>query len=71
MNDVFSNIRAELARNRLTIEDLAEALHIERKTFYNWEQKGDFPVRYVPAMASFLKCSSDCLLGIGDTAERS
>ncbi len=64
MGDVFNNIRAELARNRQTVEDLAEALHIERKTFYNWEMKGDFPAKYVPAMAAFLKCSSDYLLGI-------
>ena len=61
MSGVFNNIRAELARNRYTIEQLAEFLGIERKTFYNWELKGDFPAKYVPAMAKFLNCSVDCL----------
>ncbi|MBP5433064.1 helix-turn-helix transcriptional regulator [Ruminococcus sp.] len=63
MKETFNNIRAELARNKMTIEELADYLNIERKTFYNWELKGDFPARYIKPMAQCFKCTTDYLLG--------
>lgn len=64
MDIVFDNIRAECARNRITIEELAEQLGIERKTFYNWENKKDFPVSMLKKMADIFGITTDKLLGI-------
>ena len=64
MDTVFDNIRAECARNRITIEELAEQLGIERKTFYNWESKKDFPVSMLKRMANIFGITTDKLLGI-------
>lgn len=64
MENVFRNIRAECARNRMTLEELSEKLHIERKTFYNWESKKDFPVSYLMKMSVIFHVSTDYLLGI-------
>lgn len=64
MDKAFNNIRAELARNKMTIEDLANYLGIERKTFYNWELKGDFPAKYIKPMAQRFKVSADYILGM-------
>ena len=64
METVFRNIRAECARNSYSIEELSQALGIERKTFYNWESKRDFPVSYLVKIASIFHISTDELLGL-------
>ena len=64
METVFRNIRAECARNSYSIEELSKALGIERKTFYNWESKRDFPVSYLVKIASIFHISTDELLGL-------
>lgn len=64
MERVFRNIRAECARNMMSLEDLSEALGIERKTFYNWEAKKDFPVSQLIKMSAIFHISVDALLGI-------
>lgn len=64
METVFRNIRAEIARNSLTVEKLAEKLGIERKTFYNWEEKKDFPASYLVKMSNIFSVSTDELLGL-------
>ena len=61
---VFRNIRAECARNALTIEELSNKLGIERKTFYNWEAKKDLPVSYLLKMASIFNVGTDVILGL-------
>lgn len=61
---VFRNIRAECARNSYTIEDLSDMLGIERKTFYNWENKKDFPISYLVKMSQIFHISTDVLLGL-------
>lgn len=61
---VFRNIRAECARNSYTIEDLSDMLGIERKTFYNWENKKDFPISYLVKMSQIFHISTDALLGL-------
>ena len=69
METVFRNIRAEIARNSLTIEKLCEAIGIERKTFYNWEDKKDLPASYLRKMAEIFNVSTDELLSIPRTKE--
>lgn len=64
LEKVFRNIRAECARNAMSIEDLSKALDIERKTFYNWEAKQDFPASYLVKMAKVFRVSVDTLLGL-------
>lgn len=48
----------------MSIEELSKTLNIERKTFYNWEAKKDFPVSYLVKMAHVFHISTDELLGI-------
>lgn len=64
MENVFNNIRAECARKRWSIEEFSEKMGIERKTFYNWESKKDFPVSYLVKMAVLFGTTTDSLLGI-------
>lgn len=64
METVFKNIRAECARNGMSIEELSRNLGIERKTFYNWESKKDLPTRYLVRMANIFNVTIDSLLGI-------
>lgn len=64
MENVFRNIRAECARNAYSLEELSEKLGIERKTFYNWEAKKDFPVSYLVKMANIFHVPADVLLGL-------
>ena len=64
MENVFRNIRAECARNAMSLEDLSNALGVERKTFYNWEAKKDFPVSYLVKMSTIFRVSVDELLGL-------
>lgn len=64
MDKVFRNIRAECARNSYSLEELSSMLGIERKTFYNWENKKDFPVSYLVKMAKIFRVSTDDILGI-------
>lgn len=48
----------------MSLEDLSKSLDIERKTFYNWEAKKDFPVSYLVKMSAIFHVSVDYLLGI-------
>lgn len=70
METVFRNIRAECARNSLTIEELSKKLGIERKTFYNWEEKKDLPVSYLLKMANIFCVTTDELLSLPRSAEK-
>ena len=67
MESVFRNIRAECARNSISIEELSNMIGIERKTFYNWESKKDFPVSYLVKMAAIFHVAPDVILGIKTT----
>lgn len=64
MAEVFNNIRAECARQRITIEQMTDKAGISRKTFYNWEKKGDLPVSMLNQIANVLKTSTDKILGL-------
>ena len=69
MEIVFKNIRAECARNSYTIEELSDMLGIERKTFYNWESKKDFPISYLVKMSQIFHVPTDELLGLASIVE--
>jgi DNA-binding XRE family transcriptional regulator len=64
LESVFKTIRAECARNSISIEGFCKLLDIERKTFYNWENKKDFPVSYLVKMADIFHVTPDDILGI-------
>ena len=65
----FNNIRAEGARNRLTIEQFCRELGVEKKTFYNWEAKGDLPASYAVETAKLFNTSVDYILGYQRTVQ--
>lgn len=60
----FNNIRAEVARHNLTIEQLCTKLGIEKSTFYNWQKKQDLPASYAVEIASMFNVSTDYVLGV-------
>ena len=64
MTEVFNNIRAECARKRMTLVELTEQAGIERKTFYNWENKCDLPLSALSKIADILNVPTDKLLGL-------
>jgi transcriptional regulator with XRE-family HTH domain len=64
MAEVFDNIRAECARRRMSLSEMTEIIGVERKTFYNWESKGDLPVSVLSKIADVLNVSTDKLLGL-------
>ena len=64
METVFNNIRAECARRKWSLEELSNKLGIERKTFYNWEKKQDFPASVLVQMAELFNITTDELLGL-------
>lgn len=64
MAEVFNNIRAECARKHITLVELTSQLGIERRTFYNWETKGDLPLSALSKIADVLGISTDKILGI-------
>lgn len=64
MAEVFNNIRAECARRRMSLTELTEKAGIERKTFYNWEEKNDLPLSALMKFADILGVTTDKLLGL-------
>ncbi|HPU58450.1 MAG TPA: helix-turn-helix transcriptional regulator, partial [Candidatus Avimonas sp.] len=48
---MYPNIKAERARNGMTVEELAKKLGVTRKTYYNWCAKGRIPQDKLIAMA--------------------
>lgn len=40
---MYPNIMAEMARNGLTREELAQKLNVNRRTVYNWLTNGKIP----------------------------
>ena len=69
MENVFRNIRAECARNSFSLEEFSDKLGIERKTFYNWETKKDFPVSYLVKMSAIFHIPTDTLLGLNNSRQ--
>jgi len=59
---LYPNINAERSRRKLTIEELAKALGVTRKTIYNWMTHGNIPQSKLEQMADMFDCSIDYLL---------
>lgn len=64
---IFDNIRAECAEKGITLVSLATQLGIERKTFYNWQEKGDLPLSAVSKIAGILDVPIERLLQGAET----
>ena len=62
-DNMFPNIRAELARNNLTMSRLAEILKVDRKTLGKWIKDGCIPAHALITMSSLFNVSVDYLLG--------
>ena len=59
---LYPNINAERSRRKLTIEELAKALGVTRKTVYNWMVHVNIPQSKLEKMAEMFDCSIDYLL---------
>lgn len=58
----YPNINAERSRKGMTVEALAQALGVTRKTVYNWMAHGNIPQSALEKMATLFNCSIDYLL---------
>ena len=59
----YPNIAAECARRNMSRTQLAEYLHVCRKTLWNWEHRGSIPQNKLEAMSDLFGVSIDYLLG--------
>lgn len=59
----YANVEAERARKGMTVEELAAALGVTRKTYYNWVRRGNIPQEKLERMADLFQTSIDYLLG--------
>ena len=59
---IYPNINAERSRRKMTIEELAAALGVTRKTVYNWMVRGNIPQSKLEKMSEMFNCSIDYLL---------
>lgn len=62
----YPNIEAERARKGMSVEALAAALGVSRKTIYNWVNSGNIPQSALKQMTILFNCSADYLLSKGD-----
>lgn len=63
---LYPNIAAERAKRRLSLDSLAKAIGVTRKTMYNWEQTGHIPQYAIEKMASMFQVSTEYLLEQAD-----
>ena len=70
MSTTFANIRAECARNGLSIEEFSKILGVDRTTYYRWEQKRSIPSIYLAKMSILFGQSIDTLLDIETKEEK-
>ena len=64
MANVFRNISAECARNGLSTEAFCQEIQVPKRTWYNWVERGDFPISVLIRAVQLFKVSADTLLGI-------
>lgn len=57
----FPNIAAERARNDMTLDELAAACRVSRKSLFNWEKAGRIPPDKLAIMADLFHCSEEYL----------
>lgn len=66
---MYRNIKAEIARNNLTLSDVAEALGVNRKTLTKWIDGGVIPAPALIKMSDYFKVTIDYLLGRSERIE--
>lgn len=64
--NVFNNINAEIKRRGITKETMCQDVGISRRTFTNWQAKGDLPSSALLKCAEYFNCSTDYLLGLSN-----
>ena len=62
----YPNIAAERAKRKMSVDALADALGVTRKTIYNWENNGKIPQKQLEKMADLFNCSTDYLLEVSN-----
>ena len=62
----YPNIAAERAKRKMSVDALADALGVSRKTIYNWENNGKIPQKQLEKMADLFNCSTDYLLEVSN-----
>ena len=67
MSTTFANIRAECARNGLSIDEFSKILGVDRSTYYRWERNKNIPSKHLAKMSEIFGKSVDNLLGISLT----
>ncbi len=60
---MYINIDVERVRLRMTLDELADKIGVERKSIYTWQRNGKFPVTVLAKMADLFDCSIDYLVG--------
>jgi hypothetical protein len=65
--NIFDNIRIECAEKSISLVSLTTQLGIERKTFYNWQSKGDLPLSALSKIAEILRVPVERLLQGAET----
>lgn len=71
MSDVnLINIDVERVRLKMTYEDLADKLGVDRRTVYLWLKNRNVPVAHLIKMSDLFNCSVDYLLGLTEIRKR-
>ncbi len=60
---MYINIDVERVRLRMTLDELADKIGVERRSIYTWQRNGRFPAIVLAKMADLFDCSIDYLLG--------
>ena len=60
---MYINIDVERVKLRMSLDELADKIGVQRKSIYTWQKNGKIHETVLIAMADFFGCSIDYLLG--------
>lgn len=60
---MYINIDVERVKLRMSLDELADKIGVQRKSIYIWQKNGKIPATVLITMADFFGCSIDYLLG--------
>ncbi len=60
---MYINIDVERVKLRMSLDELADKIEVERKSIYTWQRNGKIPATALIRMAELFDCSVDYLLG--------
>lgn len=60
---MYINIDVERVKLRMSLEELADKIGVERRSIYTWQKNGKIPATILIKMADLFGCSIDYLLG--------